>query len=373
MAKISSDVFIFMLAGGSGTRFWPLSRKEKPKQFLPIFSGKSMLQLNYSRFKKMAPEKNIYIITCSSQVRDIKKQLPGIRPANIITEPEPKGTAAAIALGAAYAAKSSPEGTMIIVPADQHVKQENKFYRALKLAIKAANARGALVTLGVKPNFPATGYGYLEYGARINLKPGSAYKVRRFIEKPDIKRARRFYNSGRHYFNIGMFIWRTDVFLNELKEYKPDIYKIIKPPGRNKGIFTASSLDKYIRSAEFKNLYGRIKPISVDYALMQKSKNILSVKADFDWSDVGSLASLEEIGLTKKSGNTIINALAKLHDVSGSIVYGQKGHLVAAVGLNDIIIVQTADVTLVISKKEAQKVRDMVADLKKDRRLSKYT
>jgi len=363
--KISNkDVFIFILAGGKGTRFWPLSRSNQPKQFLKIFNNKSMLQITYKRCSTITDSKNIFIVTSKDQDKDIKKQIPTIKCSNILIEPQARGTTAAIALSAAKAQQKNKNSTMVVIPADQYIFQERKFINNINNAILAAKRSPCLVTIGIKPTFAATGYGYLKFSKSKRKNQASAYKIDKFIEKPTLLKAKRYIKSPDYYYNSGMFIWQTEVFLEELKIFMPQHYKAaLNYINANKSKVKISLADNY---------YKKLATTSIDYGLMQKSNKIKGIKADFGWSDLGSPKSFEEIDLKQINGNVIINALHLGSKTKNSIIYGQPGKLIATLGIEDVIIIQTDDAVLIAKKDKIQDVRELVIKMSKNKKLKRY-
>ena len=363
--KISNkDVFIFILAGGKGTRFWPLSRKNRPKQFLKIFNNQSMLQLTYKRCAALAGSKNIFIVTSKNQDKDIKKQIPSIKNSNILIEPQARGTTAAIALSAAKALQISKNSTMVVVPADQYIFHEKKFLANIKNAISEARNSSCLVTLGIKPTFAATGYGYLKFS---NIKINSAtssYKIKKFIEKPTLTKAKLYIKSRGYYYNSGMFIWQAETFLNELKRFMPRHYEAAL------NYIAAGNNKVKLRAAD--SLYKKLSTTSIDYGLMQKSNKIIGIKADFGWSDLGSLKSFEEIDIKKINGNITLNAFHLHNETKNCIIYGEKGMLIATLGLEDIIVIQTKDAILIAKKDKMQNVRQLVMKISSDKKLKRF-
>lgn len=365
--KISKrDVFIFILAGGKGTRFWPLSRKNTPKQFLPLFNSQSMLQKTYLRFKRYVPSKQIYIITPSSQIKHIKKQLSDFDRKNFIIEPIARGTAAAIGLAAISIRRKRPESLMIVVPADQYAKGEREFRKVLNKATLAASFSDNLVTIGIKPTFASTGYGYLKIGKRLKIKSCYVNKIDKFIEKPSIDKALKYVKSNKYYFNSGMFIWKVNTFLNGLKKYMPNLYK---------NLLRIERIDKLHYKEKLKkigSIYNKLKPITIDYGFMQKANNIIVIKADFQWSDLGSLKSLEDIKTKDTNSNIIAGALSIRQDTKDCIIYGESGHLITTVGISKLIIVQTPNITLIVHKDDTQKIKDLVNKISKNKKFKKF-
>ena len=364
--KIShKDVFIFILAGGKGTRFWPLSRKNRPKQFLKIFNNKSMLQLTYKRCATLVRSENIFIVTSKNQDEEIKKQIPSIKNSNIVIEPRARGTTAAIALSAAKASRINKNSIMAIIPADQYIFHEKKFMGNIKNAISEARNSSCLVTLGIKPTFAATGYGYLKFSNIKKNTPASSYKIEKFIEKPTLTKAKLYIKSRSYYYNSGMFIWRVETFLNELKKFMPRHHKAAF------NYITAGNNKVKLKTAD--NFYEKLSTTSIDYGLMQKSNKIIGIKADFGWSDLGSLKSFEEIDIKKINGNIALNVFHLPNETKNCIIYGTKDMLIATLGLEDIIVIQTKDAILIAKKNKMQKVRQLVMKMSGDKKLKKFT
>jgi mannose-1-phosphate guanylyltransferase len=363
--KISKqDVFIFILAGGKGTRFWPLSRKDQPKQFLKIFNKKSMLQTTYNRCLSLTADKNIFVVTSKDQDKDIRKQLPLIAKGNILIEPQARGTTAAIALSAAWARIKSNNSIMAVIPADQYIFHDRKFVNDIKNAILQAKKSQHLVTIGIKPTFAATGYGYLKFNKNKIKGSAGTYKIDKFIEKPTLNKAKRYIKSSDYYYNSGMFIWQTEVFLNELAKYMPHHHKAALY------YIKAGKSKPQMKLAD--TFYKKLSTTSIDYGLMQKSNKILGIKAAFGWSDLGSLKSFEEIDLNAVNSNIIINALHLGSNTKNSIIYGESDKLIATLGIEDTIVVQTKDAILIAKKDNVQDVRSLVTKMAKNKKLKKY-
>jgi mannose-1-phosphate guanylyltransferase len=359
----SKDVFIFILAGGKGTRFWPLSRKDKPKQFLQLFKNKSMLQLTYNRFSKITDKKNIFIVTCRSQLKDINKQLPRLSKKNIVIEPEARGTASAITLAAAEAKKISPDSIMAVIPADQYIFREKTFKKDINKAIGLAANNESLITIGIKPHFASTGYGYIEFGKALNKTGG--FKVRSFKEKPSLQLAKRYLKTAGYYFNSGMFIWQTDFFLSELSKYMPLHYRAAQ-----KYIKAKSDAAKKKKADSF---YKKLDTKSIDYGLLQKSDKIMAIKAAFGWSDLGSPKSLEEIDIRKTGGNIILNAEHIGLKTKDCIIYSDNKGLIATLGLDNVVIIQSGDATLIAKKDNLQDVKKLVNQLKTSKKHKRFS
>lgn len=316
-----SSVYAVIMAGGSGERFWPKSRRRLPKQFLPIVSKKSMIEETIGRLKGLVPEDRIYIVTNKIQAPLLK----GYK--NVIAEPVSRNTAPCIALAARIIQKRDPEAVMVVLPSDHYISDISKFQDTIKVAVKMD---GVLVTLGIKPTFPHTGYGYIKKGKRLG---NGLYKVSRFTEKPDLKTAKRYVTSGKYFWNSGMFIWRVDTILEEIKKYLPD-------------------LDS--------------RSISIDYGVMEKTNRAVVLEAGFTWDDVGNWASLDKHKEKDKNGN-ILQGDVLVKDVNNSIIISEAP-LVAGIGIRDMIVVATKDSVLICPKDRAEEVKSIVGMLKENKK-----
>lgn len=316
-----SSVYAVIMAGGSGERFWPRSRRRMPKQFLPIVSKKSMLDETINRLKGVVPEDRIYIVTNKIQTPLVK----GYR--NVIAESVSRNTAPCIALSARIIQKRDPEAVMVVLPSDHYISDISKFQDTIKTAVKMD---GVLVTLGIKPAFPHTGYGYIKKGKRLG---NGLYKVSRFTEKPDLKTAKRYVTSGKYYWNSGMFIWRVDTILEEIKKYLPD-------------------LDS--------------RSISIDYGVMEKTNRAVVLEAGFSWDDVGNWASLDNHKEKDRNGN-VLEGDVVVKDVANSTII-TDAPLVAGIGIRDMIVIATKDAVLICPKDRAEEVKSIVGMLKENKK-----
>ena len=343
-----------IMAGGQGTRFWPLSRELYPKQLLKLGGGHTLLQETVLRLDPLVKPKDIFVVTSNKLLVDIKSQLgelgKGALPDNIILEPEPKNTAPAIGLAAVYLAKSDPEAVMAVLPSDHLIKDRAKFHSTLKKAGAFAK-KGHLVVFGIGPDKPETGYGYIKLGKGVG---SGAHMVERFVEKPDAKTAEAYVASGEYLWNSGMFVWKASAILGEIKRHMPELYKSLKK--------ISAALGKKDEGKRLADEFAQIKPESIDYGVMEKSDNVVVVKASFDWSDLGSWSAIEDVIPPDKDGNVVVGRVVDL-DCKGTTFYAE-GRLVAAVGLTDMVVVDTADATLICRKDMTQKVKDVVGVLK---------
>jgi len=329
------NTYAVIMAGGSGKRFWPRSRKKKPKQFLNIIGKRTMLQQTVERIRPLIPRQNIIVVTNKVQAHLVKQQLPWLPVKNIIAEPRSRNTAPCIAVAAKKIAKTDPAAVMVVLPADHVIKDREKFCRTLKKTIEFARDKRMLVTLGIKPDSPHTGYGYIQLGRKLS---SGIYQVKRFTEKPDTKAARRYLVSGNYRWNSGMFLWRTDVILAEIEKHLPKLHRLLKK----------SSLTE---------IYDRADDISIDYGIMEKTQRAAVREADFCWDDVGSWAALPTHLRADKQGN-VIQGKCISRETKGSIIVNESG-LTAVMGVEDLIVVVTKDAVLVSSKDKAQQVKKM--------------
>jgi len=342
-----------IIAGGRGERFWPKSRIKTPKQLLPIASKKSMIYETVKRIRPLIKPEDILIIARKGLGTRIKKELPKIPVKNIISEPFGRDTAAAVGLGAILVESKEPDV----------IGEPKKFLKTLRVAIKAARDTDNLVTMGIKPNRPETGYGYIELGLRFTVNGlRSVYKVRRFAEKPDRKEALKFMKSGKYLWNSGMFIWRTSIILEAMKKYMPRLYRGL--------LEIQEALGTLKERGVIERVYRKLDKVSIDYGIMEKAKNTLVVKADYLWDDVGNWQALERILPKDKEGNIIQGKISSL-DTRDSIILSDKG-MVGTIGIKDLIVVLTEDATLICPKDRAQEVKELVHRIGKNSKLRKY-
>jgi len=354
MPKVN-DMYAVILAGGSGERFWPMSTTRRPKQFLAIPTGKPLIFGAVGRIEKLIPEKQIFIITRQDLAGMTRRILPKFPKENIIGEPCGRDTAAAVALGAAVIKRRNPSAAFCVLTADHVIGNHDVFLKTLRAAFRIALSSDCLVTIGIKPGFPSTGFGYIEAGQRLHHSEGSSvFKVRRFVEKPDKKTANECFKKGSFYWNSGMFIWSVAALEKAVAAHRPQLMDLIRAVENVGG---AVSLQKALR-----NEYKKLEKISVDYAILEKADNIVMVKGDFFWDDVGSWAALEQHCRKDKNGNIILGRGEAL-EASNNIAVAEDG-VVALIGVRDLVVVRSGAATLVCSKDKAQDVKKMVALMK---------
>jgi mannose-1-phosphate guanylyltransferase len=345
-------MYAVIMAGGKGERLWPKSTDGKAKHIISLGTRNVMIQETIKRLKENLPAENIFLITTKSQFSSLKPYIADLKKENIILEPFGKDTAPAIALSALILEKRFGDSSMIILPADHIIKDTKTFFKDLVSAKKVAESGPSLLTIGIRPRYPSTGYGYLETGK----KNKGHYPIKRFIEKPRKAKAEELYKNKKYLWNSGIFIWKTSSILGMMKKYLPDMYYSLEDVVRSEG--------KSGYSIRLEKEYSRLNAISIDYAIMEPvSKNennkIFCIKSNFDWVDIGSWSSIEEIYDKDLDGNIVLSNSSMI-DVKNSIIVGDKDHKIGVIGLKDIIIVQTKSGTLVCNKARAQEVKDLV-------------
>ena len=350
------DLYAIIMAGGVGTRFWPLSRAAKPKQFLPIISERTMIEETVHRLLPLIPVQNITTVASAQQTKMIREYIPEIPEKNLIVEPRGKNTAPSLLLATAAITLRNPEAVCAVLPADHLIKNVPLFLRKLQAGAEAASREEALITFGIPPAFPATGYGYIQFDREDSrqMLGEKFYTVQQFKEKPAYEQAKSFVEAGNYAWNSGMFLWKASTFRRMLEECAPDWFPFWKKMCRG--------LEEN-DAAQIAAIFDEIPATSIDYALMEKAKGVLMCEGNFGWSDVGSWSALAEIWEMDRAKNSIRGEAIVL-DSQGCLVYNPK-KLTALVGVEDLIVVDTDDALLICRKDQDQKVKDVVAELKK--------
>lgn len=357
----SPDLRAVIMAGGSGTRFWPLSRKRRPKQFLPIVGSRTMLEETVARIRPLIPAKKVFTVANAVQTRMINRLLPRLPKENRIIEPRARNTAPSLLLATARIYLGNPKAVIAVLPSDHLISDNAAFLKKLGAAAAAAARTGALVTFGVPPAFPSTGYGYIHFcreGAR-RFRGEAFHLVESFREKPDVETAVEFLRSGDYYWNSGMFVWRADAFAGALKKHAPGLHE-----------FWDRILEALVSGRRGRTrlaaIFDEIPSISIDYALMEKADGVLVTKGDFGWSDVGAWSSLSGLWKTDEKGNAA-KGESLILDSAGTVCYN-PGKLTALVGIQDLVIVNTEDTLLVCRKDQDQRVKEIIEILGRMRR-----
>ena len=360
MDKASNKhIFAVILAGGGGTRLWPRSTNAKPKQFLRLISDKTMLQETLSRIIPIIPTERVLVITNSKYKSMVETDLPSVPPQNIFAEPEKKDTAMAMGVGAIMASKLDPEAVIINLAADHVVKNENEFRRTMLAAADAARTGNFLVTVGISPTFPHTGLGYIKIGEKINEPNGlPVYKVTGFTEKPNIDKAKEFLATKKYFWNANNYVWTAKSALESFKTHLPKTYSQLL---KLKEVLGEKEINKTAGE-----VYAEVEAVSIDYGVSEKAENLLLVPGDFGWSDIGDWEVVYDLSSKDKMGNVIDQSRGVppiLIDVKGCFVCGGK-KLLAAVGVEDMIMVETKKAVLIVPKNKAQSVKHIVEWLK---------
>ena len=339
-------IYGVIMAGGGGTRFWPLSRKAKPKQFLNLSGKDTMVMDTIKRLCRVADKEDIFVVTGEGFVASTAEETKEIlRADHILGEPAARNTAACIGYAAMEIVKKYGDGVMCVAASDHFIKDEEEYERVMRMAASLADEKDALVTIGIKPTFPSTGYGYI----RSNRNAEADYsEVEEFVEKPNLETAKEYLASGQYAWNSGMFVWKASVILGYFERLLPDIYECLVKIGDAMG----TDREKQV----IQEVYPAIPKISVDYGIMERAKGVLMVEGDFGWNDVGSFDALEEIYEKDENGNVVL-ANGCLLDTNGCILYGDGEKLIATLGVQDLVIAQTKDIVLVCDKKRAQDIK----------------
>ena len=344
-----------ILAGGSGSRFWPYSRESQPKQLLKIVGDRSMLQMTVDRLKKIKKITDIYIITRKELHDQIIDNIEGIDPEFVFVEPSGKNTAPAIGMMGAYFALDNPDDIMGIFPADHLIVGHRKFEKVINTADYIARKGDNLVTVGIKPTFASTAYGYIQYDENSEIDHFDAYHGKTFAEKPHKKLADRFLSSGDFLWNAGMFFWKVDTFMNSLEKFLPELSD------------TLIKIAPKIKSREpFDDLWNLIEPESIDYGLLEKALNIYVVAGDFKWNDIGSWDALYDVLNVSKDGN-IVRGNGEILNGRNNLIHS-NGRFTAIVGVDDLVVVNTEDATLVVPNDKVEDVKQLVKLLKNNGR-----
>ena len=349
--------YVAIMAGGIGSRFWPMSRTGFPKQFLDILgTGKTLIQQTFERYSKLVPKENIFIVTAQEYVPIVAKQLPDIPAENVLAEPSRKNTAPCIAYVAFKLLKKDPKALMIAAPADNLILETGEFIKTAKKALDFVDHINALVTIGVKPSYPNTGYGYIQHET-VAAAP-DIYKVKTFTEKPNEELAKAFIASGDFLWNAGIFVWRVSCIIEGFKKYLPEMYEIFHAE--------REKFNTEDEKSAVEQIYPQCVNISIDFGVMEKADNVSVIPAEFGWSDLGTWASAWENKDRDYLDNAVVGDHVMIIDATRCIVHEQQDKLVILQGLDDFIIVDTKDVLLICHKDKEQEIKDYVAEVKRN-------
>ncbi|HTD00573.1 MAG: mannose-1-phosphate guanyltransferase [Verrucomicrobia bacterium 13_1_20CM_4_55_9] len=351
---MSKPIYALILAGGSGERFWPLSRRNRPKQLLRLVSERTLLEETVARLEGFVPTERVLILTNIEQEKGVRDLLEGFPKQNIIAEPAKRDTAAAVALGAGWVAARDHSATMLAFPADHVIADRAAFQETMKTAAAAAEETGALVTIGIKPTWACPGFGYIEQGEPVRLRSDgkiAVHRVVRFREKPNIDLAESFLRKGNFRWNAGMFVWSVPTVLSEFNRHAPELADFISQ------VRSPKDLDKILHER-----FAKLPRISFDYAIMEKAEHVLVVEASFDWDDVGSWQAVARYFKKDEHGNAANGALTAL-DSSDNIIFNDGETTIALLGVHNLIVVRTGDAILICHRHQAEKIKNLVGTL----------
>jgi len=351
--------YAVIMAGGGGTRLWPISRKETPKQLLPLLGKETLFQSTVARLETLFPPERILVVTVVEQALEMQKQVPSIPVENYLIEPAPRGTASVVALAAAVLQKRDPDALMAVQTADHYIRNRDLFHYLISAAFDVAR-KNFLVTLGITPTYPATGYGYIQQGEPLNGEYRyPVYMVKRFKEKPDEETAQKLLRSGDHSWNSGMFVWRVETIMAEFERQMPELFGVVN---KIAAAWETAEQNHVVQA----NWYD-LRTQTIDYGVMEKAERVAVLPAGgLGWSDVGSWDSLFDVLLPDMNGNVATSGQHLALDTNNTLIYSRdEERLVVTIGLDDIVIVDAGDVLMVCKVDQSQKVKDVVEHLKK--------
>ncbi len=348
-------LYAVIMAGGGGTRLWPLSRRQYPKQALSLTGERTLFQMTVDRLLPLLPLERIYVVTAEDQVEALALQYPQLPRENFIVEPLGRGTASCIGLAALHLRDLDPEGVMAVLTADHHIEDVDGFCRSLEIANEVAT-QGYLVTLGITPTSPVTGYGYICLGARLSQTQGfDCYQVEAFTEKPSPEKAREFLDAGHYVWNSGMFVWRTDRILQEIGRWMPALDAVLQELtiARERGVYRA----------RLHELWRSLEKETIDYGIMERADRVVAIPVEIGWSDIGVWSSVMDIYEPDSEGNVVVGDVIHV-DTENTMVISRGQRLVVAIGVEDLIVVDTPDALLVTRRQTSQRVREIVDHLR---------
>ena len=350
------NYYALIMAGGIGSRFWPISRTAHPKQFIDILgTGKTLIQQTYDRFLKIVPKENIFILTNESYIQLVQEQLPDLDDSQILAEPIMRNTAPCIAYGSHKILKLNPEASIVVAPSDHLIMDSEEFTRCIKKSLETAATYDCLISLGIKPSRPDTGYGYIQYNTK---KIGDDFfMVKTFTEKPNKELAKTFVQSGDFLWNAGIFVWSVKSILNAFKKYLPEMNDIFR---EGEAIYNTPEEQEFVHSA-----FSQCTNLSIDYGIMEKAENVYVLPSEFGWSDLGTWASVYDLSEKDYVGNAVIpSEMVIMYDSSNCMVNVPKGKLVIMQGLHDFIVVEDNNTLLICPRSEEQEIKQIVGDVK---------
>jgi mannose-1-phosphate guanylyltransferase len=354
---MNKNNYCVIMAGGIGSRFWPMSRNAFPKQFLDILgTGKTLLKQTYERFLKICPPENILVVTNEAYVDLVLKQLPDLKPDQVLGEPYRKNTAPCIAFASYKISQLNPDANVVVAPSDHIILQENDFINAINKGLEFVSGNESLLTLGIQPNRPDTGYGYIQFIDDKHQEENKISKVKTFTEKPDLEMAKFFLQTGEFLWNAGIFLWSVKAIHKAIREHLPDMDGLFKEAAAH---FNTSAEGEFVKKA-----YEQCTNISIDFGVMEKARNVFVMSADFGWSDLGTYGSLYEHIKHDTNGNAVVGKNVLVYDSKNCMINVPKEKLVVVQGLEDYIVVESENVLLICRKSDEQQIRQFVNDVK---------
>jgi mannose-1-phosphate guanylyltransferase len=355
-----NHTYAVIMAGGGGTRLWPVSRKKHPKHIMPLLGKRTLFQGALDRLEGFIPAERILVVTTEDQVQELMRQAPNLAAKNFLIEPQPRGTASVVGLAATILKKRDPEAVMLVLTSDHYIRNHDLFHLVMRVAVQVAR-KNYLVTLGITPTFPATGYGYIYRDAALpEVFDYPVYRVLQFTEKPDEAKARSMLASGDYSWNSGMFIWRADRILDEFSRQMPALMAALERIG--------AAWDTRKQASVLHAVWPALKSETIDYGIMEHALNVAVLPAGgLEWSDVGSWDSLFGVLLPDEHGNVVVNSQEMLLDTSDTLVYSTEKKLIVTIGLENVIVVDSKDALLVCRRDQAQQVRQVIDNLKKSK------
>lgn len=351
-------VYAVIMAGGSGTRFWPKSTKALPKQFLNLFGEGTMIQNTAKRIEALIPQERIMVVTNEDYVPIVQEQLPKVPAQNIVGEPVAKNTAPCVAIAAELLFKKDPNAVMVVLPADHHITEPNRFLEILETAVEKAQQGTNLVTIGINPSRPETGFGYIHADTTKKelLANHPVHPVKAFTEKPDLPKAEEFVESGEYFWNSGMFVWRADTVLSEFEKHLPDMFSELR--------HCSAEFYTNTHNAAVKDFYHASESISIDYGIMERSESVFVVPGEFGWNDVGSWTAVFDLAEKNNLGNSVQTLNATFAASENNLVVSSSEKMISLVGVDNLAVVETDDAILVCNLNSAQGVKQIVEQLK---------
>lgn len=355
-ARKTKNYYAIIMAGGIGSRFWPASKASTPKQFLDVLgTGETLFQTTFKRFSNLIPAENIYVLTNARYVDAIKEQMPQINEEQIVPEPEMRNTAPSILLGAFKIYQKNKDAVMIVAPSDHWIEDEGAFLESVKQGFEYAEEREGLITLGVEPSFPNTGYGYIKYD---KSDTADIKKVEQFTEKPTLKRADKFLKEGNYLWNAGIFIWSADFILKNFKEFMPEMWRIFE---KGKDLYNTKKEKDFLE----KN-YSSADNISIDYAILEKSDKVFVIPVNYKWSDLGTWSAIQNELPSDENGNTAVNIRLTAQNSKGNIISTFNPKVVALRGVSDMIIIEDEEILMIVPKSDEQNIKQLREEVMKN-------